>query len=194
MQRAEFKLGISFLQDWCPGRHGHRGFTFLLAIFDKLIQLLLHSKVTEVELYVLDGWLSQWMTRANLSYINLSSKCKCLTGNDNEHINYPLIGNGFCNDETNKASCNYDGGDCCGICVNTQLCSDCVCFDNVNSTVVHNAFIGNGFCNDETNTFECNYDGGDCCGSCVIPDSCSNCSCLHDVTTNGASNPLLGTI
>ena len=25
-----------------------------------------------------------------------------------------LVGNGFCNDETNNADCNYDGGECCG--------------------------------------------------------------------------------
>ena len=28
--------------------------------------------------------------------------------------NVALVGNGFCNDETNIADCNYDGGDCCG--------------------------------------------------------------------------------
>ena len=28
--------------------------------------------------------------------------------------NVTLVGNGFCNDETNNADCNYDGGDCCG--------------------------------------------------------------------------------
>ena len=38
-----------------------------------------------------------------------------------------LIGNGICNDETNNAGCLYDGGDCCGECVNTDLCSECVC-------------------------------------------------------------------
>ena len=28
--------------------------------------------------------------------------------------NVALVGNGFCNDETNNADCNYDGGECCG--------------------------------------------------------------------------------
>ena len=27
-----------------------------------------------------------------------------------------LIGNGFCNGETNTAECNFDGGDCCSLC------------------------------------------------------------------------------
>ena len=65
------------------------------------------------------------------------------------------MGNGFCNDDTNIAACNYDGGDCCS-----------------NPDVV-----GNGFCNDNTNTAECVYDGGDCCVN-VNTDYCSDCYCL----------------
>jgi hypothetical protein len=38
-----------------------------------------------------------------------------------------LIDDGVCNDEVNNAGCNFDGGDCCGACVNTDLCSACVC-------------------------------------------------------------------
>ena len=41
--------------------------------------------------------------------------------------NVAFVGNGFCNDETNIAECNYDGGDCCLINVNTDSCSDCNC-------------------------------------------------------------------
>ena len=37
-----------------------------------------------------------------------------------------LIGNGFCNDETNNAECNYDGGDCC-VNIRGQFCSECNC-------------------------------------------------------------------
>ena len=33
----------------------------------------------------------------------------CLAG-----VTHPLVENGFCNDDTNIAECNYDGGDCCG--------------------------------------------------------------------------------
>ena len=40
-----------------------------------------------------------------------------------------LIGNGFCNDEANTAECSYDGGDCCGECINTELCTECICQD-----------------------------------------------------------------
>ena len=41
--------------------------------------------------------------------------------------NGALLGNGVCNDETNNAECNFDGGDCCGECINTTNCSQCVC-------------------------------------------------------------------
>ena len=33
----------------------------------------------------------------------------------------------MCNDETNNIDCNFDGGDCCSNCTNTDNCSDCVC-------------------------------------------------------------------
>ena len=31
------------------------------------------------------------------------------------------IGDGFCDDDTNNAACEYDGGDCCGDSVNVQV-------------------------------------------------------------------------
>ena len=37
-----------------------------------------------------------------------------------------MIGNGYCNDETNNGNCNFDGGDCC-VNVNTDYCSECSC-------------------------------------------------------------------
>ena len=40
---------------------------------------------------------------------------------------YALIGNGYCNDETNNADCLYDGGDCCGSSVITDHCTECAC-------------------------------------------------------------------
>ena len=38
-----------------------------------------------------------------------------------------LIKDGFCNDETNNADCNYDGGDCCGPCTSMSQCTECAC-------------------------------------------------------------------
>ena len=30
------------------------------------------------------------------------------------------IGDGYCKDENNNAGCHFDGGDCCGVNINTQ--------------------------------------------------------------------------
>ena len=88
-----------------------------------------------------------------------------------------LVGNGFCNDETNIADCNYDGGDCCAVNINTEFCSECTCHLLETCLAGYHPLVGNGICNDETNVASCN-DGGDCCGSCVVTDHCSNCTCL----------------
>ena len=61
----------------------------------------------------------------------------------------------------------YDGGDCCGVCINTDLCTKCNCIDKAVGDGIPNVLVGDGFCNDETNIADCKYDGGDCCGSCV---------------------------
>ena len=40
-----------------------------------------------------------------------------------------LVGNGLCKDEVNNVECCYDGGDCCGACVNTEYCTEYVCHE-----------------------------------------------------------------
>ena len=70
-------------------------------------------------------------------------------------VTHPLVGDGYCQDETNNADCKYDGGDCCW---NSDL-------------------VANGYCNDETNNAACMYDGGDCCVN-VNTDNCLECQCL----------------
>ena len=39
------------------------------------------------------------------------------------------IGDGYCDDDNNCSTCQYDGGDCCGDNVQTIYCSDCQCLD-----------------------------------------------------------------
>ena len=78
-----------------------------------------------------------------------------------------MIGDGYCNDESNNPECGYDGGDCCGSCINTEYCTYCTCIGDVIGNGVSNALAGDGHCNDELNTAECNFDGGDCCGHCT---------------------------
>ena len=91
------------------------------------------------------------------------------------------MGNGYCNDQTNTAECNYDGGDCCGSNVNTQSCDNCICILSSPETCDGPLdLISDGYCNDETNNAGCDFDGGDCCGGCTNTDHCSNCACHPD--------------
>ena len=90
-------------------------------------------------------------------------------------MNIPLIGDGYCHDEVNTEECNYDGGDCCGSCINTNFCSECDCLNNITGNGL-NPLLGDGFCNDNTNNAECIYDGGDCCFN-VNKDVCTECDC-----------------
>ena len=95
-----------------------------------------------------------------------------------------LVANGYCNDETNNAGCNFDGGDCCLSNVNRDHCSDCTCY--LQETCVAGfppPSIGDGFCNDEFNTVHCYYDGLDCCRSPVNTELCSNCTCHGELKT-----------
>ena len=94
--------------------------------------------------------------------------------------NVALVGNGFCNDVTNNADCNYDGGDCCVLDANTNSCSECVCHFLETCAAGYHPLVGNGFCDDETNIVECDHDGGDCCSN---PELVGDGIC-NDVTNN----------
>ena len=85
------------------------------------------------------------------------------------------VGDGVCDDLTNIAECNYDGGDCCLFPRNTTYCSICQCF--------YIFEVGDGICNDEVNNAEHDYDGGDCCGQCVVTEYCTDCICHHQSGT-----------
>ena len=93
-----------------------------------------------------------------------------------------LVGNGLCNDETNNADCNYDGGDCCAINANQTTCFDCACHTIETCVAGYHPLVVNGFCNDETNIVECDYDGGDCCGYNINSEHCTECNCFHQET------------
>jgi hypothetical protein len=91
--------------------------------------------------------------------------------------NPKTIGDGYCDDNNNVPECNYDGGDCCGSCVNKEYCFTCACLDGRSDNAIDNPLIGNGYCDDSINRPECNYDGGDCCGPSVNTDFCTLCTC-----------------
>ena len=40
-------------------------------------------------------------------------------------------GDGICDDGNNIATCDFDGGDCCGPDVNTLYCNQCKCYNNI---------------------------------------------------------------
>ena len=88
-----------------------------------------------------------------------------------------MVGNGYCNDETNNEECNYDGGDCCEN-VNTDKCYHCTCFLEETCKAGFLPYsVGDGFCNDENNNAYCGFDGLDCCRSPVNTLFCSECKC-----------------
>ena len=97
-----------------------------------------------------------------------------------------MVGNGFCNDETNNPACNYDGGDCCIVNANISSCSECVCHLMETCAAGYHPLVGNGLCNDETNIPECDDDGGDCCsnpymvGDAICNDETNHLGCNYD--------------
>ena len=99
-----------------------------------------------------------------------------------------MVGNGFCNDETNNPDCNYDGGDCCAVYSNINSCSECACHLLETCAAGYHPLVGNGFCHDSTNIVECDYDGGDCCG-CVFTEHCDDCACLGNITGEITNQP-----
>ena len=130
-----------------------------------------------------------------------------------------MVGNGFCNDETNNVDCNYDGGDCCFVNTNTNSCSECVCYfletceagyhplvgngvcdDHTNVAGCYDGgeccsnsnMVGDGICNDEINNLECKFDDGDCCGYNINSEHCTECTCFHEETCVAGVHPLVG--
>ena len=43
--------------------------------------------------------------------------------------NLTLVGDGYCDDETNVLECNFDDGDCCGPNITTTHCTECQCLE-----------------------------------------------------------------
>ena len=83
-------------------------------------------------------------------------------------------GDGFCDDENNRAGCTWDGGDCCGALRKTKYCIDCLCLDckakgdgcikQPEGSCEKPAWKADKTCDDGNNNAGCGWDGGDCCG------------------------------
>ena len=128
------------------------------------------------------------MTVLRIMYVNAFSSFLG-SGCDNA----ALVGNGFCNDETNNADCNFDGGECCVLNVNKNYCSECACHLIETCAAGYHPLVGNGFCDDDTNIAECDYDGGECCGYNVYLEQCTECTCFHqEMCAAGVYHVFLG--
>ena len=103
-------------------------------------------------------------------------------------VTHRLVGDGYCHDESNNAECSYDGGDCCGACINSEHCTECQCLGGETGNAIPNTLVGNGYCNYETNNAECNYDDGECCVN-VNTENCLECQCLGGGTITSPGYP-----
>merc|ERR1712159_22083 len=89
-------------------------------------------------------------------------------------------GDAHCDDANNKASCDWDGGDCCGPNAKTKYCTDCRCLDpNHKGSRCIVKHLGDGFCDDANNNIKCSWDKGDCCNAHHVGQFryCKECSC-----------------
>ena len=66
------------------------------------------------------------------------SECVCKGGGVSTNA---WVGDGFCQDLTNNEECDFDGGDCCGSCVNTKYCNDCKCLGEQIGEANKNTFL-----------------------------------------------------
>ena len=106
------------------------------------------------------------------------SECICKKSGAEVEITNPLVGDGFCHDLTNNQDCNFDGGDCCGPCINDKYCQDCQCIGEHFGEAQNNFFFGDGVCQDNINNEQCSYDGFDCCSlKYSTEDYCTHCNC-----------------
>ena len=83
-----------------------------------------------------------WSIHIIMHHIECSfcSECVCHFIETCKAEVHPLVGNGFCNDNSNIVECDYDGGDCC-VNVNTDSCSDCNCL--ASGVITSPGFPGN---------------------------------------------------
>merc|ERR1712025_1028835 len=115
--------------------------------------------------------------------------CKCPKEEDGKKkcSDPHLKGDGYCDDENNVESCDYDGGDCCHTPGkdNPQqfiYCDACECVDPNGKKSPRKCrlpkYQGDDHCDDGNNKESCDWDGGDCCGPTVNTKYCTDCLCV----------------
>merc|ERR1711971_345151 len=65
-----------------------------------------------------------------MHHTDYCKNCSCIGNIIGNGVPNPLLGDGYCNDETNNVHCYYDGLDCCRSSSNTEVCSECSCHDS----------------------------------------------------------------
>ena len=99
------------------------------------------------------------------------------------------VNDGFCDQLTSVAECDFDGEDC-NEQINETMSTNQI-EEQSTETIDQDSqcyepfWVGDGYCDDQTNNENCDYDGGDCCLSFVQEDYCSFCECheLESETT-----------
>lgn len=111
----------------------------------------------------------------------------------------PHVGDGYCDELTNNADCEFDGGDCCACtcsdgpshtcgqagdgydCKDPDVPSDCSTTPSPVAVPGYPECDGyaysfqDGYCDSSLNNADCGYDGGDCC-----PCTCRDYSVYDD--------------
>jgi len=110
-------------------------------------------------------------------------------------FNLDWKGDGICDDQNNHGGCNFDGGDCCGDNVDTDLCTQCQCLEE--EAPLPNAV---GCCyKNQTNPQEClctgtHLDDPNTPGTCCMDDvnNPGNCFQCNDSTTCNGNGTCIG--
>ena len=121
------------------------------------------------------------------------------------------ISDGICDDRTNVASCDFDGGDCCDEDSIMAFCRECICYEQTTTTSTTTTtywdsfsttalpdcpahlspYIGDGYCDDQANNYICHHDKLDCCiGTAQSQTYCIACECIHSSTEGCDRNDL----
>ena len=86
--------------------------------------------------------------------------------------------NGVCDDQNNKHSCGFDGGDC--LVIEIMVNTSTTVAPTTLKACQYPTSVNDGWCDDYTNNPECEYDGGDCCDIDAYFFLCDDCLCLGD--------------
>ena len=86
-----------------------------------------HDYCDECICYETEGFTTTTLTTTVT--ITVTTTENTATTTKSQCFNPNNVGDGFCDDETNIASCLFEGGDCCGPDVVKVFCDECACLE-----------------------------------------------------------------